>query len=582
MNFFEEQRKAKKKSRELYQTFIIVLILVSVVSGFVLKFLTYFFMGTMAPAYSRASFWSMFLQEDNLVRILGLSALIGAIIFVISSFKMMSLKSSPSAICESLGASKIARDPIDNREKQYRNIVEEMSIASSVPVPSIYILNDPAINAFACGFDINSAAICVTTGALVDLSRDELQSVIAHEYSHILNGDMPINLKLIGMLAGVFSLYYIGRIAVRSQRRGRKGNGKVVLLGFVVMGIGMIGYIIGNLLKGAISRQREYLADASSVQFTRNPAGMVGALKKIVVNSQQGLLKSPNADELSHLFLVEGVKANFFSVATHPDIHDRIKSIDKNYDRKYFLREGYKEIEASLIRQRRAAANAPREETKKSDPKKQIETLMPLFLLYEKSKKKLDLSQSELLRRFVANKDPEIRVLSPLKKLEILEVIFEQIKNADSDEKNKMYEILKREIKKDAKIDYDELMIYLYLYPALVDVDISLARLSHRNFKRFANYVLNFLHQLDDNVISEERNQKLSEYVSFKLVEPFEIKHTILLKVFQRLRFCNINQKEKLLKACDLMISHNGRKNEKEEVTLKIIKQIVAVPGKSD
>ena len=224
------------------------------------------------------------------------------------------------------------------------NVVEEMSIASGLPVPDVFILDrEESINAFAAGFGTADAAVGVTRGTLEKLSRDELQGVIAHEFSHIFNGDMRLNIRLIGILNGILLLHIMGMIMMRGGaysslggggRGGRGGGGGsatlvIILLGLAMLIIGYIGMMFGRMIQAAISRQREYLADAAAVQYTRNPAGIAGALSKIERSMDGGKIEDGHAMEMSHLFF-----ANSFHTAldrlfsTHPPIADRIRAID--------------------------------------------------------------------------------------------------------------------------------------------------------------------------------------------------------------------------------------------------------------
>src|SRR5205085_2001576 len=212
------------------------------------------------------------------------------------------------------------------------NVVEEMAIASGVPVPQVYVMDgEPGINAFAAGHSASDAAISVTHGAMTMLTRDELQGVIAHEFSHLLNGDMKLNLRLMGLIFGILCLTVIGRILIRT--RGRKNP--LPLLGLALIIVGWVGVLFGRLIQAAVSRQREFLADASAVQFTRNPSGLAGALKKIGGIAEGSALQSHRAEEASHFFFANGLKSGFFGFATHPPLIERIRALDPSFDGKY-------------------------------------------------------------------------------------------------------------------------------------------------------------------------------------------------------------------------------------------------------
>ena len=214
--------------------------------------------------------------------------------------------------------------PTDPQLRRYRNIVEEIAIASSTPVPVLYYLPQEAgINAFAAGYTPADAAVCVTQGSLDRLNRDELQGVIAHEFSHIVNGDMRLSIRLIGVLAGITALAVIGRTRVcisawpRPRQRQRSACA-VAAVGLVVLAAGWIGVFFGRLIKAAVSRQREYLADASAVQFTRQTSGLTGALKKIGGLEAGSRLRSPKTENVSHMLFGEGVMQVLLCAVRNP------------------------------------------------------------------------------------------------------------------------------------------------------------------------------------------------------------------------------------------------------------------------
>ena len=247
-----------------------------------------------------------------------------------SAFKTLQLASGGSAVAELLGGRLIDSNTSDADERKLLNVVEEMSIASGVPVPQVYVMDDEAgINAFAAGHSTSDAAISVTRGCMKLLSRDELQGVIAHEFSHILNGDMRLNLRLMGLVFGILCLTVIGRVLIRT--RGRKNP--LPLVGLALIVVGWAGVFFGRLIQSAVSRQREMLADAAAVQFTRNPAGLAGALKKIGGLAYGSRIESPHAEEASHLFFANGLGNSLFS--THPPLTERIRALDPSFDGKF-------------------------------------------------------------------------------------------------------------------------------------------------------------------------------------------------------------------------------------------------------
>ncbi len=268
----------------------------------------------------------------------------GATVTVIATgslYRIAQLRAGGETVALELGGRRVDPRTSDLAERRLLNVVEEMALASGTPVPPVYVLDGEAgINAFAAGHDPASAVIGVSRGSLVYLTRDELQGVVAHEFSHILNGDMRLNLRLVGVLHGILLLaiigYYLLRAAGRSAARAsRKGGGAaaMVLLGLALLVIGYLGVFFARLIRCAVSRQREYLADASAVLFTRYPDGIAGALKKIGGLEEQSRIGDPHAEELSHLFFADafaGALGNW--LATHPPLAERIRRIDPRFD----------------------------------------------------------------------------------------------------------------------------------------------------------------------------------------------------------------------------------------------------------
>ena len=260
--------------------------------------------------------------------------------------KIFELRGGGEHVASSLGGVRVPASTTNPAERQLLNVVEEMAIASGISVPPVYILrHESTINAFAAGFTPADAVIGVNQGTLDNLTRDELQGVIAHEYSHILNGDMRINIRLIGVLFGIQMLATIGYFVLRGmgggyghrrQRSNGKGEGGVAAIMVIALSLlvfGAIGQFFAKWIKATLSRQREYLADASAIQFTRNPDGLAGALKVIGSASQGSAMATPAAEQMSHMFFANSFSSMMFSMfSTHPPIVPRIQQIDKNFD----------------------------------------------------------------------------------------------------------------------------------------------------------------------------------------------------------------------------------------------------------
>jgi len=264
-----------------------------------------------------------------------ISAAVAAIVTIGSLYKITSLSGGGARIAEMMDAALIVDGSGDINKQKVLNVVEEMAIASGTPVPPVYLIEEDAINAFAAGYTPSDAIIGITRGTIEKLSRDELQGVIAHEFSHIFNGDMRMNIRLIGILHGIMILGLIGYYILRSSAHSRrsKNSGGFIFLGIGLMVIGYAGTFFGNMIKAAVSRQREYLADASAVQFTRNPDGIAGALKRIGGDATGAILENPNGSEISHTLFCEGVTSYLGSLhATHPPLEKRILAIQPNWD----------------------------------------------------------------------------------------------------------------------------------------------------------------------------------------------------------------------------------------------------------
>ena len=333
MDFFERQDKARKKTKLL--VFYFILAVAAIIAAFyfigVVIFNTY---GTQHHHYYDGQ--PQFILWD--VRLfLGVTVGVLSVIFLGSAYKTNELSGGGSSVATLMGGTPVNPNTTDPSERKLLNVVEEMAIASGVPVPQVYVLrNESAINAFAAGHTTGDAAIGVTRGCMELLTRDQLQGVIGHEFSHILNGDMRLNLRLISVIFGLLCIATIGRVLLSARSRSSRDNNALPLIGLALVLLGAIGVFFGRLIQAAVSRQREFLADASSVQFTRNPAGLSGALQKIGRYSFGSKLESEHAPDLCHMFFGNGLGEPFFGLmATHPPIPDRIRAIDPAWDGKY-------------------------------------------------------------------------------------------------------------------------------------------------------------------------------------------------------------------------------------------------------
>ncbi|HCH1964900.1 M48 family metallopeptidase [Vibrio parahaemolyticus] len=333
MDFFHHQDTARQRTGLLVMLFTLAVLAITGLVSVISIGIYFYFTGEPFTTQSIISYC--------------LLSFVGVLLVVsISSFIRLSELNANGGrgVAESIGGKLISTDTSNAKHRQLLNVVEEMSIASGIPVPPVYVMTEEhGINAFAAGMSIDDAVIGVTQGALDAFSRDELQGVIAHEFSHILNGDMRLNTRLIGALFGITCIAHFGHLILdnsnstrhvsRSSSDSNKGFAVIILIAIVCLVLGWLGTLFGNMIKAAISRQREFLADASAVQFTRNDQGIAGALKKIGSNVQGSTLNTKASDEMSHMMFGQSKLSGFSSLfATHPPLDERIRRIEPNWD----------------------------------------------------------------------------------------------------------------------------------------------------------------------------------------------------------------------------------------------------------
>ncbi|EID4333278.1 M48 family metallopeptidase [Vibrio parahaemolyticus] len=336
MDFFHHQDTARQRTGLLVMLFTLAVLAITGLVSVISIGIYFYFTGEPFTTQSIISYC--------------LLSFVGVLLVVsISSFIRLSELNANGGrgVAESIGGKLISTDTSNAKHRQLLNVVEEMSIASGIPVPPVYVMaEEHGINAFAAGMSIDDAVIGVTQGALDAFSRDELQGVIAHEFSHILNGDMRLNTRLIGALFGITCIAHFGHLILdnsnstrhvsRSSSDSNKGFAVIILIAIVCLVLGWLGTLFGNMIKAAISRQREFLADASAVQFTRNDQGIAGALKKIGSNVQGSTLNTKASDEMSHMMFGQSKLSGFSSLfATHPPLDERIRRIEPNWDGSY-------------------------------------------------------------------------------------------------------------------------------------------------------------------------------------------------------------------------------------------------------
>ena len=339
MNFFAQQDKARRNTGWLVLLFCLavlgLIVLTNLLVGLAFHFLSSntvdVYATSLDSAFSLGGIFSW--QSFGLISMAVCGAIACAILY-----KWWQLSSGGKAVAESLGGVRIQPNTDDADERLVLNVVEEMALAAGMPVPPVYLMaGELGINAFAAGNTPADAVIGVTQGCITHFKRDELQGVIAHEFSHILNGDMRLNLRLISLLHGIVFIGQVGELFARGGS-DRRSDGRVALIGFGLMLVGWLGVFFGKLIKSAVSRQREYLADASAVQFTRNPAGIADALKVIGGYKPGSEIVSSQRSEVSHLFFSQAISSLSGMFATHPPVMDRILRIDPDWDGNYLYR----------------------------------------------------------------------------------------------------------------------------------------------------------------------------------------------------------------------------------------------------
>ncbi len=327
MNFYEAQDAAHRRTKWLFVYFVLAVV------GIVISLYFVILLGLYFGGFSNVSLW--------MPNVLMNTALIGCALIVCGSvFKSLQLSGGGDVVARDMGARQIDPNTSDREEKRLVNIVEEMAIASGVPVPQVWVMDDEmSINAFAAGTDPGNAVVCMSRGSLQYLNRAELQGVVAHEFSHILNGDMKMNMRIMGWIFGIMMISLIGRVLMDAiyftggSRSRDKNSGNlgifILVVGIGLMIVGSIGVVFARMIQAAISRQREYLADASAVQFTREPASIAGALKKIGGMGER--MHASKAGEASHMFFSDAGLFSF-GMATHPPLDVRIRAVEPDWD----------------------------------------------------------------------------------------------------------------------------------------------------------------------------------------------------------------------------------------------------------
>lgn len=346
MDFFQAQDIARRNARLLLVLFLASVLLLIVLTNMAVAAFLWFGENYNLYGGSRGGlggFLSYFSWERFGTIGLGVTATVAFVVML----KWLQLSTGGKVVAEALGGSRIQPQSADRQERRVLNVVEELALAANMPVPPVYVLNgERGINAFAAGITPADAVVAVTRGSIEHLKRHELQGVIAHEFSHILNGDMRLNIRLAAMLKGITFVGDVGHLLLRSgsharsgleERRG--GNAALPVLGLVLLLLGWLGGLAAGFIKAAISRQKEFLADASAVQYTRDPGTIGDALKVIGGYTPGTLVHAARAAEMSHIFFGQIEHQLWQLFATHPPLDARIRKLDPRWDGNYIQRK---------------------------------------------------------------------------------------------------------------------------------------------------------------------------------------------------------------------------------------------------
>ncbi len=517
MDFFEHQEAARKKTKLLIFYFTLAVILIVTA----LNLVAFFVLSGMNASQDNATTLSLAQWPQQAGFFYTSGATLG-LIGLGSLFRWFQLRGGGKSLASMVGGREILPDTNDRLERRLINVVEEMSIASGMPVPTLYVMDqEEAINAFVAGQEASDTIMVVTRGALEQLSRQELQGVVAHEFSHIFNADMKINVRLISILAGILILGQAGYFVMRSLRfsGGRSSNKEsggliavIMIVGVSMYIIGSIGLFFGRLIKAAISRQREFLADASAVQYARDNQGLAGAFLKI--GAQSSLLENRYAEETSHMCIAEPIKLNFSSLATHPPIDSRLDAIMPDWQD--FQRRQTRKAERTKERQQAA-------EAKKQNQKKGfeafggegvlagmgalIDTVGNPTTLHLHAANALLLAMPEVLRTAAHNHHESSHAMY---------LAFALLLSDDGQVENEALELIAQTYGDESKAEVTNLASYMtsdkrFLRLAIIDIAIpSIRRLSKTERKNFLSLLKKIIH-LDEKVSQ-------FEYVLYSLI----------------------------------------------------------------
>lgn len=578
-NFFERQDKARRATHWLVVWFALAVLGTAVaIYAVAIAALIY------ADILPGGSYWE---PEIFAYAFGGTLLLVGGASF----FKSLELGgSSGEMIARELGGVAVNPNATEADRRRLVNVVQEMSIASGVPMPKIFILErEKSINAFAAGTRIENAAIAVSRGALDKLTRDELQAVVGHEFSHILNGDMRLNVKLIGWIFGLVVLALVGRILMQSamlsgSSRSRKNDGgqALVIIGLAVLIIGSISQFFASIIQAAISRHRERLADASATQFTRNPTALANALARI--GGDSSILESPHASEYSHFFFACGVQSLF---ATHPPLEERIRALNPAWDGKFLRSENRKS--EPLAGETPAPSVVPWPLAELTKNPKGARALV--YLLMMTHSRDDDQAQANLLLQsekkdvfaiLEANWEA-VLALPPEKRLSLVILAAPQLRDYSQKERKAICATLRRLAETDGEIALFEFLVIRIVEGLLLwDGDAEFSE-----SERLAAAEIAFAVVMRENrFATADAEQKLQAILAAQkyfparlhLVAASQLEVPALDRAFDVLRSAPIIFRENLIKVCDAVALADGKVSATEADLINALSLALACP----
>ena len=592
MNFFEHQDRAQSKTRLLVFLFIVGFLCLMATINLSVYLLARFQAPLLLNGHeSTLHIWTSLLT----ILLVG-----GGTAWRTSNLQ----RQGGISIALDLGGLPIESSTKDPKEKQLRNIVEEMAIASGVPVPEIFVLDEAGINAFAAGFTTDDAIIAVTRGCLNELTRDELQGVIAHEFSHIFHGDMRLNMRMTGILYGIFILSSVGRILMRStglSRGRRQGGTPLPLLGFVIYLVGSVGLFFGRAIQASVSRQREFLADASAVQYTRNPQGIAGALRKIAEHSLGSRLENPAAQDLGHFFFANVSRWGFSGFfKTHPPIEKRIQAIDP---REAYLLEKKQKAEikqahkpapiidpASLI-----IAQSMLSQTSDyllhacRDPFSARAVILALFSakdpsIYTHQLKMLDQAHEAGLRPIIQRVRLELKKLGLSYRLPLLDLCIPAVRQLSLTQKKAFMKTIESFVMADNQIELFEFCLLKILSNHLQSRRFSKKpSVGRQEALDASSLILSSIIKAGYGELSDQERvfKQVTEEYGFKTLK-LQIKNNLRMKeldqAIETLRFLRSEDKEKFIKACQNAVTADKVILPLEYELFRAVSESIAVP----